>query len=97
MEAYPLAWQRSNVLLAHEMGHGFMGGHHETVPDNIMHFRGEGRGLTPGQLFVAHYWDGSILNTMFNGHPPSQRRPCVTLNPPTAGGACLSTGWVFDF
>jgi hypothetical protein len=97
MESYPLAWQRSNVLLAHEMGHGFMGGHHETVPDNIMHFRGDGRGLTPGQLFVAHYWSQSILNTMFNAHPAPQRRACATLNPANVGGACLSTGWVFDF
>ena len=96
MESYPLAWQRSNVLLAHEMGHGFMGLHHETVPDNIMHFRGDGRGLTPGQRFVAHYWNQSILNTMFNAHPAAQLRPCETLNPPNAGGACLSTGFVLD-
>jgi hypothetical protein len=99
IEVNPLAWQRSPNTLAHEIGHELLGGHHETLPNNVMHFRGEGSTFSPGQLFVAHYSEGSVLNTMFNAHPPSLRRPCRR-GPPAPGGspatACMSTSFVLD-
>jgi hypothetical protein len=78
IEIFPLAWQRSGNTLAHEIGHGFLGGHHETDPANLMYHADGGTALTEGQLFRAHFSDQSLLNTLFSAHPTELRRPCVT-------------------
>jgi hypothetical protein len=98
-EVHPMAWQRLPYTLAHEIGHDFLGGHHERLPDNVMHFRGDGSTFSPGQIFVAHYWEGSILNTVFNAHPPPLRRPCTRRPRDPAGSGptvCPGTSFVFD-
>ena len=82
MEIYPLAWDRWPTVLAHEIGHGMLGGYHETVPDNLMHFRGNGYGLTQGQLYRAHFSESSILNSsMFQVYPQAQQRRCDSPHP----------------
>lgn len=96
MEIFPLSWQRWPTTLAHEIGHGMLGNHHETVPDNVMHFRGEGTTFTAGQMYRAHYWNQSVLNTMFNGHPVEQRVACAPL-PNTGNQQCLPTSFVIDW
>jgi hypothetical protein len=96
MEIFPLSWQRWPTTLAHEIGHGMLGGHHETVPNNVMHFRGEGATFSAGQMFRAHYWNQSILNTMFNGHPAEQRVACAPL-PDNGNQQCLPTSFVIDW
>lgn len=93
MEIYPLAWQRWPYTLAHEIGHGLLGAHHETLPNNVMHFRGDGATFSPGQIWVAHYWNQSILNTMFNAHPLEKRRACGQFG---TGGPCPTTSFVLD-
>ena len=95
MQVFPLAWERSSFVLAHEMGHSFLGNHHETIPDNIMHFRGEGTTFSAGQMFRAHYSEASSLNTMFNAYPVSQRRLCSPA-PATANPGCPPTSFVLD-
>ena len=95
MQVFPLAWERQAGVLAHEIGHGFLGGHHETIPDNIMHFRGEGSTFSAGQMFRAHYSASSILNTMFDAHPEALRRPCAT-DPSSAAPRCPPTSFVID-
>ncbi|HYW13267.1 MAG TPA: Ig-like domain-containing protein [Longimicrobium sp.] len=95
MMIFPLAWERAPYTLAHEIGHGFLGGHHETLPDNVMHFQGSGTRFSPGQMFRAHYSETSILNTMFNAHPPAMRRPCSTA-PVSAAPVCPPTNFVLD-
>jgi hypothetical protein len=95
MEIFPLAWERMPYTLAHEIGHSFMGNHHETVPNNVMHFQGNGATFTPGQMFRAHYWEGSSLNTMFNAHPPAERRACAQF-PDNPQQFCLPTNFVID-
>jgi hypothetical protein len=95
MEIFPLAWERMGYTLAHEIGHAFLGGHHETLPNNVMHFQGNGATFTPGQMFRAHYWEGSALNTMFNAYLPDQRRACAA-SPAAADQLCLPTNFVLD-
>lgn len=95
MMIFPLAWEREPYTLAHEIGHGFLGGHHETIPDNVMHFQAAGTRFSPGQMFRAHYSETSILNTMFNAHHPAQRRPCAT-SPVSATPVCPPTSFVLD-
>lgn len=95
MMIFPLAWEREPYTLAHEIGHGFLGGHHETIPDNVMHFQGAGSRFSPGQMFRAHYSETSILNTMFNAHPPALRRPCATA-PVSAAPVCPPTNFVLN-
>jgi hypothetical protein len=95
MQIFPLAWERSRFVLAHEIGHSFLGSHHETIPDNIMHFRGDGTTFSPGQMFRAHYWAGSSLNTIFDAYPTSMRRLC-SLAPVTANPGCPPTSFVLD-
>jgi hypothetical protein len=95
MLVFPLAWERSPFILAHEIGHGFLGGHHETIPDNVMHFRGDGSRFSPGQMFRAHYSAASILNSIFNAHPQSVRRSCDS-NPVSGTPLCPPTNFVLD-
>ena len=95
MQVFPLAWERQAVVLAHEIGHGLLGGHHETIPDNVMHFRGEGATFSAGQMFRAHYSESSVLNTMFQAHPQALRRPCAT-DPSSAAPRCPPTSFVLD-
>lgn len=96
IEIPPLAWQRPPfTTLAHEIGHGFLGGWHETSEENVMHFRAAGANLTEGQMFRAHYSENSILNTLFNGHPANLWRPC-SQDPTAASPRCLPTDAVVD-
>jgi hypothetical protein len=95
MEIFPLAWERMPYTLAHEIGHGFLGLHHETIPDNVMHFRGDGTRFSHGQIFRAHYSNWSILNTMFSAHPGSVQRFCA-VSPSTAAPVCPTTDFVLD-
>ena len=95
MLIFPLAWERAPYTLAHEIGHGFLGGHHETLPDNVMHFQAAGTRFSAGQMFRAHYSETSILNTMFNVHPPALRRPCAT-SPTSGTPVCPPTSFVLD-
>jgi hypothetical protein len=95
MLIFPLAWERAGFTLAHEIGHGFLGGHHETIADNVMHFQGAGSRFSPGQMFRAHYSATSILNTMFNAHPAALRRPCVE-TPGSIAPVCPPTSFVLD-
>ena len=82
MEIYPLAWERWPTTLAHEVGHALLGGYHETLPDNLMHFRGYGYGLTQGQLYRAHFSESSILNnSIFKVYPEGQQRRCESRRP----------------
>jgi hypothetical protein len=81
--------------LAHEIGHGFLGGHYETIADNVMHFQGSGSRFSPGQMFRAHDSATSILNTMFNAHPAALRRPCVE-TPGSIASVCPPTSFVLD-
>jgi hypothetical protein len=92
---FPLAWQRTGYTLAHEIGHAFLGGWHETIPNNVMHFQGNGATLSAGQIFRAHYSASSILNTMFNAHPASMRRACST-SPASTTPGCPPTDFVLD-
>lgn len=96
IEIPPLAWERPPFsTLAHEIGHGFLGGWHETSPDNLMYFRGGAGELNEGQLFRAHYSENSILNTMFGAYPTPMRRPCSRTPNSTAPG-CPPTDMVID-
>jgi hypothetical protein len=95
MAVFTLAWERSPFILAHEIGHGFLGGHHETIPDNVMHFRGDGTRFSAGQIFRAHYSATSILNTIFNAHPQAERRTC-TSSPISGTPLCPPTDFVLD-
>jgi hypothetical protein len=95
MMIFPLAWERAAYTLAHEIGHGFLGGWHETIPNNVMHFQGNGATFSAGQMFRAHYSANSILNTMFNAHPVSMRRTCST-SPTSASPGCPPTDFVLD-
>ena len=95
VQVFPIAADRPDVVLAHEIGHGLLGGHHETLPDNVMHFRGEGSTFSAGQLFRAHYSDASILNTIFGAYPPRLRRSCDT-NPASLRPGCPPTTFVLD-
>lgn len=96
IEIPPLAWHRPPfTTLAHEIGHGFLGGWHETSPDNVMYFlAGSGR-LTEGQMFRAHFSENSILNTLFNAHPAPLWRPC-SQDPTALQPRCLPTDMVVD-
>jgi hypothetical protein len=95
MEVYSLAWERMPYTLAHEIGHTFLGNHHETVPNNVMHFRGDGATFTQGQMFRAHYSELSLLNTMFNAYPAVQQRACSQVAA-TPDPLCLPTDFVVD-
>ncbi|HEX6373299.1 MAG TPA: Ig-like domain-containing protein [Longimicrobium sp.] len=96
IEIPPLAWERPPfTTLAHEIGHGFLGGWHETSPENLMYFRGGAGKLNEGQLFRAHYSDSSLLNTMFSAHPGPMRRPCSRV-PDASAPVCPPTSMVLD-
>lgn len=95
MFVYPLAWERMPFTLAHEIGHGFLGLHHETLLDNVMHFRGDGSRFSPGQIFRAHFSTWSILNTMFNAHPGELQRFCA-VSPYSTTPVCPPTDFVLD-
>ena len=96
IEVSPLAWERPPfITLAHEIGHGLVGGWHEASPDNLMSPRGSGVRLNEGQLFRAHYSAGSILNTMFGAYPVELRRPCVRGSDSVAP-RCPPTHFVID-
>lgn len=96
VEVPPLAWQRPPfTTLAHEIGHGLLGGWHEASADNLMSPRGTGVELSEGQLFRAHFSDNSILNTMFGAYPVALRRPC-SREPRTATPRCPPTDFVID-
>lgn len=92
---FPRSWERSRFVLAHEIGHGFFGGHHETIPDNIMHFMADGTQVSAGQMFRAHFSATSMLNTLFNAYPATMRRPCaVSIEAPSP--ICPPTNFVLD-
>lgn len=95
MEIYPLSKSRPDVTLAHEIGHGFLGNHHELPTNNVMATLPVGTSfrLSLGQIFRAHFWSQSILNTMFRAYPEALQRPCAPsptsstpLCPPTSYG-----------
>lgn len=94
MEIYPLAWNRSPATLAHEIGHTLLGNHHETVPNNVMHFQGDGNTFTLGQIFRAHFSSWSALNTLFRVYPASMQRECA-VSPTSSVPVCPPTGYVF--
>lgn len=96
IEIPPLAWERPPfTTLAHEIGHGFLGGWHETPPENLMYFRAGGGKLNEGQLFRAHFSENSILNTMFGAYPSPLRRPC-SQTPVATLSRCPPTDMVVD-
>jgi hypothetical protein len=95
IEILPLAWDRTRTILAHEIGHGFLGGDHESSPENLMFGRGGTGKLTEGQLFRAHYSRDSILNTLFGAHPSTLWRTCHP-TPDALTPGCLPTSFVVD-
>lgn len=95
LQVFPLAWERSEVVLAHEIGHGFLGGHHETLPNNVMHFRGDGATFSAGQRFHAHFSARSMLNSMFRRYPAEMQRQCEQ-SPASTRPVCPPTNFVIE-
>lgn len=96
IEIPPLAWERPPfTTLAHEIGHGFLGGWHESPEENLMYFRAGGGKLNEGQMFRAHYSANSLLNTMFGAYPVPLRRPC-SQTPGVTESRCPPTDMIVD-
>jgi len=68
-------YQYSHFLLAHEIGHTFSLRHTE---EGLMdgNPREQDRVLHDGEVFIAHFGETSILNTIYGSEPVAQRRDC---------------------
>ena len=68
-----IANERSQNLLAHELGHLLSLKH---APTGVMNQAPPGRELTDGEIFQAHFNMFSAVNTLYGAHPPALQRPC---------------------
>jgi hypothetical protein len=74
-------------LLAHEIGYLFGLSYR---PAGLMKPNSPGSHLSDGEVFMAHFKEGSVLNWLFDLHPQAMRRPCFSFRD---GADCLPVAY----